>query len=144
MASEDFAASEYRALADLRYRIRQFLQFSEEAARDAGVEPQQHQLLLAVKGLPPDEAPTIGVLARRLFLRHHSTVELVNRMEQHGLVTRRRDPDDARAVLIRLTRAGEAVLKKLTTSHRSELEATTPELVRLLKGAIRKGKTNAA
>lgn len=144
MASEDFADSEYRAVADLRYRIRQFLQFSEEAARDAGVEPQQHQLLLALKGLPAGESPTIGVLARRLFLKHHSTVELVDRMEQHGLVTRHRNPDDAREVLVQPTRNGEAILKKLTAAHRAELQATAPELVRLLKAAIRKGKTKAA
>src|SRR5262245_38534659 len=76
---------EYRALAEFRYLVRRFLAFSEAAARAAGLRPQQHQLLLAVKGLPAGMKPTIRVLAERLQLRHHSTVELADRMEEQGL-----------------------------------------------------------
>ncbi len=144
--TQDLDAGEYHALAEFRYQIRRFLQFSEEAARTAGVEPQQHQLLLAVKGLPPASKPTIGELARRLFLKHHSAVELVDRLERHQLVTRVRNPQDAREVLVHLTRDGEALLRRLSLAHRAELEATGPELARLLKKAIRgkKGATKAA
>jgi DNA-binding MarR family transcriptional regulator len=144
MPSEDLEPADYRALADFRYRIRRFLQFSEAAARREGLEPQQHQLLLAVKGLPEAATPTIGELARRLLLKHHSTVELVNRMEHHGLVVRHRNPDDARQVLIRPTPEGEAILGRLSAAHRAELEATGPELVRLLKGAMRQSRRNAS
>ena len=70
----------YKAMAELRYQIRRFLRFSENAARQVGIEPQQHQLLLAVRGLPDDVKPTIGVLAERMQLQHHSTVELIDRL----------------------------------------------------------------
>ena len=73
----------YKAMAELRYQIRRFLRFSENAARQAGIEPQQHQLLLAVRGLPDALKPTIGVLAERMQLQHHSTVELGAALRVH-------------------------------------------------------------
>ena len=76
----DVSEAGFRRLAEVRHRIRQFLHFSEEAARSKGIEPQQHQLLLAVKGLPKGTRPTITALSQQLCLRHHSTVELVNRL----------------------------------------------------------------
>ena len=113
----------YRALAEFRHQIRRFLHFSEQAARAAGLEPQQHQLLLAVKGLPPGDLATIRNIAERLQLRHHSTVELVDRLVRRGLVRRRRNPRDRREVLIGLTRQGEAILRQLSVHHVAELRA---------------------
>ncbi len=124
----DFPLTAYRQLAELRYSIRQFLHFSEQAARDNGFEPQQHQLLLSVKGLPPGVRPTITVISARLGLRHHSTVELINRMVERGVVTRRHSEPDRREALIELTRAGEEVLRKLSILHWEELRKQAPAL----------------
>jgi len=93
-------------MAELRYQIRRFLRFSENAARQAGIEPQQHQLLLAIRGLPPQLKPTIGVLAERMQLQHHSTVELIDRLVERGFVCRLRAADDRRQVLVKLTGQG--------------------------------------
>ena len=106
-------------MAEFRYRIRRFLRFSEQAARRAGLEPAQHQLLLAVKAYTGD--PTVGDLAERLQARHHSVVGLADRLAESGLVQRNRAADDRRQVRIRLTRKGEAVLRKLSLEHRAEL-----------------------
>jgi len=143
---ETLNLSAYRALAEARYRIRCFLRFSEEAARKAGLEPQQHQLLLTVKGLPAGVRPTIGVLAERLQIRPHSAVELANRLSKAGFVVRRRDrtSEDRREVLLRLTAKGEKVLHELALRHRAELLADGPTLIQALEGVLhtggRKGK----
>src|SRR5579862_5285823 len=100
---KDLSLEEYRALAEFRHQVRRFLCFSEEQVRALGIEPQQHQLLLAVKGLPDGALATIGELAERLQLRHHSTVELVNRLEKQGHVVRELGKEDRRQVLVRLT-----------------------------------------
>ncbi|HZR01485.1 MAG TPA: MarR family winged helix-turn-helix transcriptional regulator [Chloroflexota bacterium] len=126
------SAHDYRALAEFRYQVRRFLHFSEQAARSAGLEPQQHQLLLAVKGLPEDQRPTIGTVAERLQLQHHSADELIVRAEKRGLVRRHRDGLDRRQVLVELTPDGEALLHKLTVHHRAELRAAAPALRRAL------------
>src|SRR5881409_2559150 len=89
-------SADYQALAEFRYQIRRFLRFSEQMARAAGIEPQQHQLLLAVKGLPEGRRAIIGELADRLQLQHHSVVELVDRLEERGFVQRNRDEGDQR------------------------------------------------
>src|SRR5512146_1158058 len=99
----DINETDYRALAEFRYQIRRFVRFSERAARAAGVEPQQHQLMLAVKGMPEDEQATISNLAERLQIQHHSTVELVDRLVNRSLVTRKRGAEDRRQVLVQLT-----------------------------------------
>ena len=124
---------DYEALAEFRYQIRKFIRFSERAARDAGVEPQQHQLLLAVKGMPQGVAPSIGEIASRLQIVHHSAVELVDRLEEQGLVQRRRNPDDRRQVFLSLTQKGERVLRELSVHHRRELAASGPELSSALR-----------
>src|SRR6266550_9449248 len=103
----------FKAMAELRYQIRRFLRFSENAARKAGIEPQQHQLLLAIRGLPEGLKPTIGVLAERMQLQHHSTVELIDRLVERNFLFRLRSTDDRRHVLIKLTRNGEKLLEKL-------------------------------
>ena len=136
----DLDPARYRALAEFRNRLRHFLQFSDRAARSAGIEPQQHQLMLAIKGLPEGVRPTIRELAGRLLLKHHSTVELIDRLERRGAVVRTQSSDDAREVLIKLTRAGEALLRRLSIAHREELDTAGPELARTLKAVIRKGR----
>ena len=127
---------DYPALAELRYQIRRFLRFSEEASRAAGIEPQQHQLLLAIKGLPEERMPTIGTLAERLQLQHHSAVELVDRSVQRGLVRRMRGTADARQVFIRLTAKGERVLRDLSVHHREILREAGPDLADVLNTLV--------
>ena len=124
--------ADYRALAGFRHELRRFLHFSEEAARDVGLEPQQHQLLLAVRGMPAGSAATVGALAERLQLRHHSTVELVDRSEARGLVRRASHPDDRRQVIVALTAAGAGLLRRLSLVHRTELRTVAPRLLATL------------
>lgn len=126
----------YRALADFRHEIRRFLRFSENAARSAGLEPQQHQLLLTLKGLPPDKRPTISVLAERLQIQHHSAVELIDRLVKRRMVRRYRSRTDKRQVLVRLTQIGEEVLRQLSIHHLHELKSAGPVLARVLAAAI--------
>src|ERR1700719_1637436 len=131
---------DYQSLAELRYQIRRFLHFSEQAARKANVEPHQHQLLLALKGLPENMRPTIGILADRLQIRPHSAVELVNRLSKAGLVKRRRDRDDGSEVLLELTAKGEAVLRNLSLHHGAELQTAGPALMAALQGVLKAAK----
>ena len=116
-----FSKAEYEAVAAFRYALRRFLRFSEEAARAAGVTPQRHQLLLAVKGFPARDWATVRELAERLQLRHHTVVGEIDRAERAGLVARTPHREDRRAVEIRLTPAGEHLLASLTAVHRQEL-----------------------
>jgi DNA-binding MarR family transcriptional regulator len=136
MAPSTFKRGDYRALAELRYEIRRFLASSEQAARESGLEPRQHQLLLALKGLPEDSRPTIGELARRLRVEHHSAVEMVDRLEQRHYVARGRDPLDRRRVLVRLTSRGEALMRSMSAAHKDELRRAAP-LADSLRGILR-------
>ncbi len=129
-------AIDYHALAEFRYQIRRFLRFSEEAARSAGLEPQQHQLLLALRGLPAAILPTVSELAERLQIRHHSVVELVDRLEQRQLVRRHRSEADRRKVLVEMTPEGDQLLQSLALAHRQELESAGPELLRALSAVL--------
>jgi len=128
--------AQYRHIAELRYRIRQFIHFSEETARENGIEPQQHQLLLAIKGLPEGIRPTITALSSRLCLRHHSTVELANRLVAHGAILRRHSDEDAREVLLELTPMGEQILRKLSVLHWEELQTSGPALAQSLRAIV--------
>ena len=123
-------------MALFRYCIRQFLHFSEQAARAHSIEPQQHQLLLTIKGLPPGKRPTVTVLAQRMCLRHHSTVELLNRMEERGAVVRRPSAQDRREVLIELTPLGEKILQELSVLHWQELQTSGPALSEALQAIV--------
>jgi DNA-binding MarR family transcriptional regulator len=127
---------DFKAMAELRYQIRRFLRFSETAARQAGIEPQQHQLLLAIRGLPENLKPTIGVLAERMQLQHHSTVELTDRLVERGFLCRLRATDDRRQVLVKLTHEGEKFLKTLSLHHLQELQSAGPRFVKILQGLI--------
>jgi DNA-binding MarR family transcriptional regulator len=128
--------TDFRAMAELRYQIRRFMRFSENAAQQAGMEPQQHQLLLALKGLPRGMKPTINALAERLQLQHHSTVGLVDRLVERGFLVRLRATDDRRHVLIKLTSEGEECLRRLASHHLQELRSVGPEFVTILQGLM--------
>jgi DNA-binding MarR family transcriptional regulator len=123
----------YQALAEFRYQIRRFLHFSEETARKVGLEPQHHQLMLAVKGAGKGDGPCIAYLAERLQLQHHSAVELVDRLAKRGLIKRTRSEEDRREVNVKLTAQGERILKQLTLDNREELRTLAPALVSALK-----------
>ncbi len=111
-STADLSIADYQALAEIRYQIRRFLHFSEQAAREAGLVPQQHQLLLVLKGLPAGRKATISEVAERLQLQHHSTVELIDRLVERGLIKRLRDETDQRRVIIQLTPQAEQVLRR--------------------------------
>jgi DNA-binding MarR family transcriptional regulator len=140
----DLSPDQYRDLAEFRRQIRAFLHFSETSAKEEHVEPQQHQLLLAVQGLPEGVKPTIREIASRLFIQHHSAVELVNRLEITGAISRTPGPDDKREVWIRLTPAGSGILRRLALTHRMELERSGPELARALQSVLRHSRKTAA
>ena len=118
-----------QTLAEFRYALRQFLQFSEQAATDAGLHPQQHQLLLQIAGAPDATATTISYVAERLGLRHHSVVELSKRCEESGLIARRHAIADRRCVVLHLTAEGERVLQTLSDEHTRELRELMPRLL---------------
>ena len=124
---------DFQAMAELRYQIRRFMRFSETAAQQIGMEPQQHQLLLAVKGLPRGMKPTINALSQRMQLQHHSTVGLVDRLVERGFLVRFRATDDRRNVLIKVTQEGEEYLRRLASYHLQELHSVGPEFVSLLR-----------
>jgi DNA-binding MarR family transcriptional regulator len=124
--------TDLRALAAFRYELRCFLAFSEQAAREAGVEPQQHQLLLAVGGLPAGQRPNIRTLAERLCVQHHTAVALVDKVEERGLVERERSREDKREVLVRLTEAGTDLLQRLSRRHRDHLQNVGPGMLAAL------------
>jgi DNA-binding MarR family transcriptional regulator len=129
--------SDYQSLAEVRYQIRQFLHFSEQASRSAGLEPRQYQLMLAIKGLPTGVRPRVAELAERMQIQHHSAVELVNRLETGGYVRRQRGGQDRREVLLALTPKGEKTLRELALHHRAELRSTAPALLRALRRVVR-------
>ena len=133
---QELTLSEYQALAEFRYQLRCFLRFSEQAARAVGLEPQQHQLLLALKGLPEGRIATVGELAERLQIQHHSMVELIDRMVDRNLLERSRGESDQRKVIINLTPYGDEVLRKLSLLHRTELRSSGPALVHVLHAMI--------
>ncbi len=130
---------DYGPLAQFRYELRCFLNLTEHAARHAGIEPQQFQALLALEGLPAGYAPTVGMLAERLQIQHHSAVELVNRLETHGFLHRVRNRDDRREVLLHLTARGKRILRDLALPHREELRSAGFAILRALKKALVSG-----
>ncbi len=124
--------ADYERLAAFRYALNRFLAFSGDAAEAAGMTPQQHQALLAIKGFPGREDVTVGELAERLGLRHHSAVGLIDRLVARGFVQRRTSEADRRSVLIALTPEAETLLAGLSRTHRQELKRLSPTLMRLL------------
>lgn len=138
--SDELSRAEYDELEDFRYQIRRFLHFSESEALREGIEPRQHQALLAIKATLSDGACTIGALAGRLFLQHQSTVGLVNRLERRELVARAPAPDDGRQVIVKLTPHGEEILRRLSLTHRAEIGQKAPQLASSLQAIIRRTK----
>lgn len=132
---------DYESLADLRHHIRRFLHFSEVAVRGLGLEPHQHQLMLALKGLPGGTRPVIRELAEQLQIRHNSAVELVNRLSTGGYVQRQKGENDRREVLLTLTPKGERVLRELSLHHRAELRKAGPALFGALQRVMRSIKS---
>ena len=128
----EITSADYQALADFRYLLRCFLEFSEKAARGVGLQPRQHQALLAIKGLAANGTVSVGDLAERLRIRHHSAVELVNRLSEGGLVVRQHDKSDQRRVMLHLTKKAEAHLETLSAVHLDELSRMEPMLTRIL------------
>jgi DNA-binding MarR family transcriptional regulator len=122
-----------QTLADFRFELRRFLQFSEGAAMEAGLQPQQHQLLLQVAGAVEGTPVTIAYAAHRLGLKHNSTVELVDRSEHEDLIERTVDKEDKRRAILRLTRKGRQILQGLSGDHARELNELAPRLVRALR-----------
>jgi DNA-binding MarR family transcriptional regulator len=133
MSHPDLKQSDYAALAEFRHQIRRFLHFSEQAARRAGVEPQQHQLMLALRAAGGRNGSRIADLAERLQIQHHSAVELVSRLEEKSLIERNRGAEDRREVYVSLTPRGAQVLRDLTLHHREELRSAAPALIAALR-----------
>jgi len=131
---------DYQALGEFRHQIRRYLKFSDAAVRDSDLEPRQYQLLLALKGLPPNVRSRIGELAEQLQIQHHSAVELVDRLEASGLVRRQRGTHDRREVLVVLTTAGERVIRELVLHHRAELSTRGPTLIEALCRVLQDSK----
>jgi DNA-binding MarR family transcriptional regulator len=128
----DVTLSDYRALAEFRYELRRYFSLSDKASRDAGLHPGQYRFLLLLKGLPEGMEPTISNMAERLGLRHHSTVELVDRMEKRGLIFRERSERHRSYVFVRITPKAESILQKLVASRKLELKKAGPVLVKAL------------
>lgn len=131
--------SDFQALAEFRYQIRRFLAFSEEAARSAGLEPGQHQFMLALKGLPSQSRPRVIDLAERLHIQHPSAVEMADRLARGGYIRRVPAKQDRREVLLSLTAKGERVLSQLSMHHHAELQKNGPALIAALRRIVEFG-----
>ncbi len=125
--------TEYENLAAFRYSLRQFLHFSEEAAQSVGLTPQQHQVLLSIKGFPGRDRITIKELAERMQIRHHSAVGLVDRLVAQGLLEREPSRTDRRQVYVMLSAQGLTLLEQLSSIHKEELRRMLPELQKLIE-----------
>jgi DNA-binding MarR family transcriptional regulator len=134
MVKHELSDADYRRLLEFRTGLRRFLHWSEEQAGAVGLTPAQHQLLLAIRGRPGREGPTIGEIADVLLLRHHSAVELIDRAEAAGLVRRRPDRGDQRVVRLSLTPLGGRRLRQLTERHLEELDRLRPQLSAMWHG----------
>ncbi|HEX2997195.1 MAG TPA: MarR family transcriptional regulator [Anaerolineales bacterium] len=131
--SSTITKTEYEILAEFRYTLRLFMSFSESAAKEAGITPQQYQALLAIKGFPGREQITISELSERLQIKHHSAVGLLNRLETERMIARSPGQNDRRKVFISLTGHGLSILRRISHIHREELRRLSPQLRLLLK-----------
>ncbi len=140
LMAKEITTAEYQALAELRYLIRKFVREGDAVAQTAGLEPQQYLLLLAIRGLPEGEEATIRALADRLALKHHSAVELIDRLESHGYVRRSRSRDDRRRVLVALLPRGEKLLEQVARDRIGELRASGAALVNAISALLENGR----
>lgn len=137
--AKEITAPEYQALAELRYRIRKFVREGDAVASAAGLEPQQYLLLLMIRGIPGGQEATVRNLADRLALKHHSVVELIDRMEARGYVRRSRSREDRRSVLVSLLPRGEKMLEQVAQHRIGELRATGAALVNAISSLLENG-----
>jgi DNA-binding MarR family transcriptional regulator len=142
--TRELTPAEYQALGAFRHQIRLFLHFSEQAAKAEDLEPQQHQMLLAIRACGGPFAPTVGTLAENLLIRHHSAVGLLDRLAEQGLVERVKSLVDGRQVSVSLTPKGETKLRRLSGAHREELRRAGPVLVAALASLLRQGERHKA
>src|ERR1051326_2819166 len=133
-------SAEFQALAELRYRLRRFLKEGDAAARVSGLEPPQDLMLLGIRRLAPEDPAKIQTLADRLALKHHSAVELLDRLEQAGMVKRTRNREGRRQVLVSLLSKGERVLEKVAQQRIGELRANGRQLVIAIEALLRDGR----
>ena len=134
---KELTTAEYQALAELRYRIRKFLREGDTVASETGLEPQQYLLLLMIKGIPNGQEATVSNLAERLVLKHHSVVELIDRMEAHGYVRRSRSREDRRSVLVSLLPRGEKLLEQVAQHRVGELRASGAALANAIAALLK-------
>ncbi|HEY4202389.1 MAG TPA: MarR family winged helix-turn-helix transcriptional regulator [Devosiaceae bacterium] len=125
--------ADYEALASLRQALRRFTAFSEGAAKTAGLPPQQHQALLAIKGAAAGQVTTVGALAETLLIAPHTATELVDRLADAGLIVRATDPDDRRRHTLQLTVRAETLLAELSQVHLKEIRDLAPRLIAVLQ-----------
>jgi len=142
--AEKITSAEYRALAELRYRIRLFLRAGDATALSEGLEPQQYQMLLAIRGLEEAELATVGTLAERLAIKHHSAVELIDRLEKRGFVRRLREKEDRRQVRVLLLPRGEKALAGVVKERISELRTSGAALAGAIQTLLKKSKKNGS
>ncbi len=139
-ASQEISRAEYQALAEFRYQLASFLRRRRDAAQEAGIEPQQYELLLAVKGLSSDKKPTIKQIAEQLRLQHHSTVELTTRLVNRGLIRRERAKDDRRSVLLSVTKDGQRAMDQVVQYSLEQLREEAPGLLKTLSRLLKKSR----
>lgn len=135
-AAAKLTDKDYIALAEFRHQIRRFLAARAKAARLAGIDPQQYQVLLVLKTFDKGRTASIREIADAMLLRHHSAVELVDRMARHRFVRRRRSQEDRRVVAVEILPKGEAVLRSLSISNRAELTSLGRDLLHALQAAL--------
>jgi len=137
MPARSLTERQFLSLAEFRYQVRRFLHFSEQECRARGLQPQHYQVIVALLGLPLHQTPTVGTLAERMQMEHHSMVELLDRASQQGLVARKRDARDRRRVSIHLTAKGERLANELAARHVAELQLTGRKLMAALQPLLR-------
>jgi len=136
MSKKRLTIEDYRSLAEFRSQLRSYVKFGERLARESNLAPRQYEMLVALKGLSSELRPRMSQLAERLQIQHHRVAELADRMEEVGLVRRKRDNSDRRVVLLLLTAAGEKIIRELVVAHRKELSSRGPSLVQSLQRAL--------
>jgi len=142
--AKPITTAEYQALAELRYRIRKFVREGDAVATASGLEPQQYLLLLMIRGIPEGQEATVSTLAERLALKHHSVVELIDRLEAHGYVRRNRSREDRRSVLVSLLPRGEKMLEQVAQHRISELRTTGASLVDAISALLKDRRASPA
>ncbi|HYL83545.1 MAG TPA: MarR family transcriptional regulator [Candidatus Angelobacter sp.] len=142
--AKPITTAEYRALAELRYLIRKFVREGDGVSSAAGLEPQQYLLLLMIRGIPEGQEATVSILAERLALKHHSVVELIDRLENHAYVRRNRSREDRRSVFVSLLPRGERMLEQVAQHRISELRSTGTSLVNAISALLESGRSSRA